>query len=292
MRHNLVPCGVYCVRFGHRMKTTRPNLPESIVLLLVFLIAATLGETKSIQSQRPAASTGDQESNLIQDLVYANRILYDQGVLDGFGHVSVRDGKDPSHFLLSRSMAPGLVTTKDILEYDSKGSPIDAAGRAVYLERFIHAAIYRARPDVKAVVHSHSPSLIAFSVTGTSLRPVYHLSSFLGTGAPIFDIREAAGMTDMLVRNNELGDALAKVLADKAVVLMRGHGSVIVGNSVQQVVYRAIYTDIDARLQQDASRLGRVTFLSPEEASKSAATLDAQVPRAWELWKSRIGKIE
>jgi HCOMODA/2-hydroxy-3-carboxy-muconic semialdehyde decarboxylase len=134
--------------------------------------------------------------------------------------------------------------------------------------------------------------LIAFSVTGTSLRPVYHLSSFLGAGTPIFDIRDAAGMTDMLIRDNQLGDALAKVLGDKPVALMRGHGAVIVGDSIPQVVYRLIYTDINARLQMDAARLGAITFLSPEEAAKSAAMLGAQVPRAWELWKSRIGKIE
>jgi ribulose-5-phosphate 4-epimerase/fuculose-1-phosphate aldolase len=259
-----------------------------IALLFVTIVPSFEGQS----SLAPQHSSSSQQSALIENLVYANRILYDQGVIDGFGHVSVRDEKNPQHFLMSRSMAPGLVTTKDILEYDADGAPIDAAGRAVYLERFIHAAIYRARPDVKAVVHSHSPSLIAFSVTGTSLRPVYHLTSFLGSGTPIFDIRDDAGMTDMLIRDNHLGDALAKVLGDKSVALMRGHGSVVVGNSIPQVVYRLIYTEIDARLQMDAARLGSITFLSPEEAAKSAATLDAQVPRAWELWKSRIGKIE
>jgi ribulose-5-phosphate 4-epimerase/fuculose-1-phosphate aldolase len=267
-------------------------------IALLFLVAVPSFEPTfqpSLENASPqtAPSSGaSQQSSLIEDLVYANRILYDQGVLDGFGHVSVRDEKNPADFLLSRSMAPGLVTTKDILAYDLQGAPIDSGGRAVYLERFIHAAIYRARPDVKAVVHSHSPSLIAFSVTGTSLRPVYHLSSFLGAGTPIFDIRDAAGMTDMLIRDNQLGDALAKVLADKPVALMRGHGSVVVGNSIQQAVYRLIYTEINARLQSEAARLGTITFLSPEEAAKSAGMLDAQVPRAWELWKSRIGKIE
>jgi ribulose-5-phosphate 4-epimerase/fuculose-1-phosphate aldolase len=259
-------------------------------IALLLLVAVPPFENASSQTAQ-APATG-QESRLIEDLVYANRILYDQGVLDGFGHVSVRDERNPARFLLSRSMAPGLVTTRDILEYDLEGAPIDSGGRAVYLERFIHAAIYRARPDVKAVVHSHSPSLIAFSVTGTGLRPVYHLSSFLGAGTPIFDIRDAAGMTDMLVRDNRLADALARALADKPVALMRGHGSVVVGNSIPQAVYRLIYTEVNARLQMDAARLGTITFLSPEEAAKSAATLDAQVPRAWELWKSRIGKIE
>jgi ribulose-5-phosphate 4-epimerase/fuculose-1-phosphate aldolase len=247
-----------------------------------------------VQSSSPAPQSlgSSAESTLTKNLVYANRILYDQGVLDAFGHVSVRDEKNPAHFFLSRSIAPGLVTTKDILEYDRDGSPIDPQGRAVYIERFIHAAIYRARPDVKAIVHSHSPSLIAFSVTGTSLRPIYHLSSFLGAGTPIFDIRDAGGMTDMLIRDNHLGDALAKVLADKPVALMRGHGSVVVGSSIQQAVYRIIYTDVNARLQMDAARLGAITFLSPEEAAKSAANLEVQVPRAWELWKARIGKID
>jgi ribulose-5-phosphate 4-epimerase/fuculose-1-phosphate aldolase len=260
------------------------------IIALLFLAVIPLLQSQS--SSAPQSSAAGEESTLIQDLVYANRILYDQGVIDAFGHVSVRDDKNPAQFLLSRSMAPGLVTTKDILEYDLQGVPIDPRGRAVYLERFIHAAIYRARPDVKAVVHSHSPSLIAFSVSGTSLRPIYHLSSFLGAGTPIFDIRDAAGMTDMLIRDNHLGDALAKVLGEKPVALMRGHGSVVVGNSIPQAVYRLIYTDVNARLQMDAARLGAITFLSPEEAAKSAAMLDAQVPRAWELWKSRIGKVE
>lgn len=263
----------------------------SRIAAVVVLLAVVMSSFKGPPAQRPPSATA-QQTALTDDLVYANRILYDQGVLDGFGHVSVRDDKNSAHFLLSRSMAPGLVRTTDILEYDLEGAPIDAAGRAVYLERFIHAAIYRARPDAKAIVHSHSPSLIAFGVTGTSLRPVYHLASFLGSGAPIFEIRDAGGMTDMLIRNNQLGDALAKVLSDKPVALMRGHGAVVVGNSIQEVVYRAVYTDINARLQMDAARLGSITFLSPEESAKSAATLDAQVPRAWELWKSRIGKIE
>jgi ribulose-5-phosphate 4-epimerase/fuculose-1-phosphate aldolase len=262
------------------------------IALLLLMAVPSFQSVSSREPQTVSSSAAPQQAALVEDLVCANRILYDQGVLDGFGHVSVRDEKNPAHFLLSRSMAPGLVTTKDILEYDLQGAPIDSGGRAVYLERFIHAAIYRARPDVKAVVHSHSPSLIAFSVTGTSLRPVYHLASFLGSGTPIFDIRDAAGMTDLLIRDNRLGDALAKALADKPVALMRGHGAVVVGNSIPQAVYRVIYTDINAHLQMDASRLGTITFLSPEEAAKSAATLDAQVPRAWELWKYRIGKIE
>jgi HCOMODA/2-hydroxy-3-carboxy-muconic semialdehyde decarboxylase len=164
----------------------------------------------------------------------------------------------------------------------------------VYLERFIHAAIYRARPDVKAIVHSHSPAVIPFGVTGTILRPVYHMSAFLGAGAPVFEIRNGAGMTNMLITDNKLGDALAKSLGDATVVLMRGHGSVAVGDSILQVVHRAIYTEVNARLQAEAARLGPINFLTPEEAAKADAQTDsmASISRPWELWKSRIGKIE
>src|SRR6202047_1921350 len=202
------------------------------IFALLFMTIVPSFEGQS--SPTPQHSSSSQQSPLIEDLVYANRILYDQGVIDGFGHVSVRDEKNPQHFLMSRSMAPGLETTKDILEYDADGAPIDAAGRAVYLERFIHAAIYRARPDVKAVVHSHSPAVIPFGVTGTILRPIYHMSAFLGAGAPVFEIRDGAGMTNMMITDNKLGDALAKTLGDGTVVLMRGHGSVAVGESIPQ----------------------------------------------------------
>ena len=248
-----------------------------------------------LPAARPAPQATASLANdpkLIEDLVYANHILYGQAVLDGFGHVSARSDKDPSRFLMSRSLAPGLVTSRDILEFDMMGEPVDARGRAVYLERFIHAAIYRARPDVKAIVHSHAPEVIPYGVTGTPLRPLYHLSAFLGAGTPIFEIRDAAGMTDMLIRDNNIGDALAKSLGNSAVVLMRGHGFVAVGKSVPQVVFRAIYTQINARLQGEAARLGPIKFLSPEEVAKAGLANDATVSRPWELWKSRVGKIE
>ena len=239
----------------------------------------------------PPAGIG-VDRRVLDDLVYANRILYDQGVLDGFGHVSVRNPANPDHFLLSRSLAPALVTAGDILEFDRDGAALDAGNRGVYLERFIHAAIYRMRPDVQAVVHSHSPSLIPFGVTGTSLRPVYHMSAFLGAGAPIFDIRNAAGMTDMLISDNRLADALARALGKNPVILLRGHGAVMAGSSIQQAVFRAVYTEMNAKLQSEALQLGKVTYLAPEEAAKAAAAVDGQVARAWDLWKGRIGKVE
>ncbi len=192
---------------------------------------------------------------------------------------------------MSRSMAPGLVTAADIMVFDRDGNAIDPQGRAVYLERFIHSEIYKVRPEVKAVVHSHSPSVIPFGVTETPLKPIYHMSSFLGTGAPVFEIREAGGpATDMLVRNSQLGAALAKTLGGSSVALMRGHGDVVVGGSIREVVFRAIYTEMNAKLELEALQLGqgKVNFLNPEEAAASAK-INAQVlNRAYELWKQKV----
>jgi ribulose-5-phosphate 4-epimerase/fuculose-1-phosphate aldolase len=227
---------------------------------------------------------------LLEDLVAANRILYDQGVVDGFGHVSVRSDKRPDHFLLARSMAPGLVEAADIMEFDADGNPIDAQGRTPYLERFIHSEIFKIRPDIQAVVHSHSPAVIPFGVVAVPLRPIYHMSSFLGSDVPVFEIRETGGpATDMLVRNPALGAALAKTLGNAAVALLRGHGNVVVGGSIREVVFRAVYTECNARLATEALRLGqgRATFLNDDEAKASTATNRAQIGRAWDLWKAQ-----
>jgi ribulose-5-phosphate 4-epimerase/fuculose-1-phosphate aldolase len=237
-----------------------------------------------------AQSTSGVDVELIDDLVAANRILADQGVLDGFGHVSARHDKDPNRFLLARSMAPALVTAADIMEFDLDSNPFDARGRTAYLERFIHSEIYKAHPDVRAVVHSHSPAVIPFGVVGVSLRPIFHLGGFLGAGVPVFEIRDAGGeATDMLVRSPELGAALAKTLGSGPVALMRGHGDVVVGQSVRQAVFRAIYTEVNARLQSEALRLGQgqVVFLNDEEARRAAQTNSGQVGRPWELWKAQ-----
>ncbi len=178
------------------------------------LTAAAAALACPASAQSPPASAGAPDPALLDDLVAANRILADQGVVDGFGHVSVRHDKDPNRFLLSRSMAPALVTVADIMEFDLDGTPVDPQGRSPYLERFIHGEILRARPDVQSVVHNHSPGVIPFGVAGAALRPVYHLSGFLGGGVPVFEIRDTAGpATDMLVRSPGLGRALAAVLA-------------------------------------------------------------------------------
>jgi ribulose-5-phosphate 4-epimerase/fuculose-1-phosphate aldolase len=233
-------------------------------------------------------TTTDKQT--IEDLVAANRILYAQSVLDGYGHVSARHDSNPDRFWLSRGMAPGLVTADDIMEFGLSGEPIDAQGRSTYAERFIHSEIYRNRPDVKAIVHSHSPAVIPFGVTSVPLKPIFHMSGFLGAGVPIFEIRETAGDTDMLVRNRALGRALALRLSDKPAALMRGHGSVAVGISLPQVVFRAIYLEVNARLQSEAMRLGNINFLTSEEARLAAAGNDVHLLRPWMLWKHEIAK--
>jgi ribulose-5-phosphate 4-epimerase/fuculose-1-phosphate aldolase len=234
------------------------------------------------------AAPANADAALIEKVALANRILYDQGVVDGFGHVSARHDTSADHFLLARNMAPGLVTPGDILTFDLDGTPLDAEGRRVYLERFIHGEIYRARPDVQAVVHSHSPSVIPFAATRTPLRPLYHMSGFLGAGTALFEIRDVGGNTDLLIRDQALGRSLAAALGSHSAVLMRGHGSTVVGTSLEQVVYRAIYAETNARLQSQAVALGEVTYLNEEEAALAAATNDTQLARVWELWTRRV----
>ena len=258
--------------------------------VLCIALALPSARTAAV-AQAPGASLAN-DPQMIEDLVYANRILYNQQVLDGFGHVSVRSDKDPKHFLMSRSISPGLVTANDIMEFDASGEPVDARGRKGYVERYIHAAIYRVRPDVKAIVHSHSPDIIPYSVTGTTLRPVYHVSAFLRLGAPIFDTQKEFGDTDMLISNNKLGDALAKTMGNAGIVLIRGHGFVAAAVSTPVAVYRAIYTQLNARVQAEGIKLGTIKFLTAGEAEKAQAITEGTVGRPWDLWKSQVGKIE
>lgn len=225
---------------------------------------------------------------LIDDLVVANHILVNEGVLDGFGHISVRHPQDADRFLIARSMAPGLVTADDILVCDLDGQVHDAQGRKTYVERFIHSEIFRARPQAQAVIHSHSPAMIPFGVTSARLRPICHMSGFLGAQVPVFEIRHAGGeSTDMLIRNQALGRALADSLGQANVALMRGHGNVVVGTSIQQVVFRAIYTESNARLQSQAMQLGEIEFLSAGEAQAASEMNDVHLDRPWQVWKRR-----
>jgi len=227
-------------------------------------------------------------AQLLEDLVAANHILFNLGILDAFGHVSVRHDKNPDQFLLARNMAPGTVTADDILTFSHDGTPLDADGRRVYLERFIHGSIYRARPEVMAVVHSHSQSVLPFTVSKkTRLRPICHMSGFLGSGSPLFEIRDAAGDgSDMLITSDGLGRALAGSLAQSNCVLMRGHGSTVVAPSLKLAVYRAVYAEVNAKLQLQALQLGEPEYLSEREARAAMASTEGQVERPWALWKA------
>jgi ribulose-5-phosphate 4-epimerase/fuculose-1-phosphate aldolase len=224
--------------------------------------------------------------SLHDELVNANHILYAQRVVDAFGHVSVRDDRDPEAFLLARNMAPSLVRRPDLMRCSFDGTVRDGDGRAPYLERFIHGSIYRARPDVGAVVHSHAPSVIPFGIVREApLRPVWHMSAFLGDDVPVFEIRDAVGdASDLLVRDAATGDALARALGGGNAVLMRGHGATVVGRDVREAVFRAVYLALNAQLQADAMRLGTVAYLSPREAQTATRTIATQIERAWNLW--------
>lgn len=229
---------------------------------------------------------------LVDRLVYANRILYHQNIVDGLGHVSVRHDSEPGAFLLSCNRAPAMVRRRDITVYDFDGNALSERAERPYLERFIHAEIYRARPEVMAVVHSHSQSVIPFAITKQTLKPVFHMAGFLGEGSAHFEIREAGGNTDMLISSSYLGQALARSLGRHNCVLMRGHGSTVVGTFLEQAVYRAIYAETNAKLQLAALGLGEITFLNEEEARLASTMNDGQIPRSWNLWVERLGKTE
>ncbi len=232
------------------------------------------------------AAAAPPDRQLVEDLVAANRILAMEGVLDGYGHVSVRHDQDPNRYLMSRYIAPALVTAADIVAYDLDSNALEPKGAPSYTERFIHGEIYKMRADVKAIVHNHSPALIPFGISGVPLRPVFHMSAFIGQGVPVFEIRESGGMTDMLVRSAPLGQALARTLGTHPAALMRGHGAVVVGPTLPLAVGRSVYLETNARLQAQAAALGSsLTFLDAEEVRKVEARQDYK--RAWELWRRK-----
>lgn len=250
---------------------------------------ALLAGCLDASAQMPSASLPGVDPALLEDIVVGSRILADFGVVDGFGHVSARHPTNPNHFLMSRSLAPALVTADDIMEFDLDGNPVDARGRKVFLERFIHAEIYRARPDVMSVVHTHSPGVIPFSVSKVPLRAMFHNPAFLAVGVPVWDIRKDFGETSMLVADAVIGKSLAATLGDKPVVLMRGHGDVAVGPTVKMAVFRAYYTDVNAKLQAQALALGgEPNYLTPGEGVKADQTNFVVMDRIWNLWRMKV----
>jgi ribulose-5-phosphate 4-epimerase/fuculose-1-phosphate aldolase len=227
----------------------------------------------------------------LDELVTANRILAREGVVDSFGHVSIRHPERPGLYLLSRARAPECIDVEDLMEFTFDGAPIDPAGRKPYAERFIHGAVYDARPDVRAIVHHHSPAVIPFSVTAAQLSPVMHMCAGIGTRIPTWDSRASFGDTNLLVTNMEMAGELAAALGDRPVILMRGHGCVVAGMSLREVVFNSIYLQLNADLQMKASALGDITFLSEGEVAAVLRTRSAfTFERAWEFWCRRAGR--
>jgi len=231
-----------------------------------------------------------QESpEALRDLAAAYRILAEHGVIDAYGHVSLRSPRNPQRYYLARSLAPERVTEQDLIEYDLDSRPIDDAGRESVLERFIHGEIYRARPEVTCVVHNHSPSVVPFSVTGVPMKALYHMAAFIGEGLPNFEIRDVKQGSDLLIRDSFLGAALAKTLAGKPAALMRGHGSVVVGENLPRAVGRSVYLEQSARMQMQALLLagpgGRITYFDEAEVQASVGRQD--YIRAWPLWRDK-----
>jgi ribulose-5-phosphate 4-epimerase/fuculose-1-phosphate aldolase len=228
----------------------------------------------------------DLDPELVVDLVAANHILAHNGILDSFGHVSVRDPRNAHRYLQMQAIAPRDVTVNDLITFDLDSNAINARGRPVYRERFIHGEIYKVRPDVNAIVHSHSPGVIPFGVTEKPLRAIFHNGHFLGHGVPVWEIRKTAGEKNgMLVNTSELGKSLAQTLGDGSVVLMRGHGDAVAGPDLKTTVFRAIYTEVNARLQMQAVALGGpINFLNQYEQAKSQ-----NVDRPWDTWRKQVG---
>ncbi|WP_434044391.1 MULTISPECIES: class II aldolase/adducin family protein [Sorangium] len=230
-----------------------------------------------------------EKTQVLEELRTATRILVREGVLDGFGHVSVRSPIEPGKYFMLRSNSGEAVEHDRYVELTLDSEPVRQGGPSPSIERFIHGEIYRARPDVKAVVHTHSPALIPFGVGKTPLRPLYHMSAFLAPAVPVFDIRLDHGMTNMLITSPALGSSLADALGTAAMVLMRGHGATLVGSSLQEAVFRATYATINAQLQPIAMLLGDPTYLAPEEATQADSLHRRVLNRSWEFWKGKLG---
>src|SRR5260370_11923362 len=226
--------------------------------------------------------------SLIEDLVAAYRILAEHGVIDAYGHVVVGSVRDPSRYLVSRSAGSETVMPGDIMEYDLDSNPIDPRGRESVRERFIHGEIYKARSDVNAVVHNHSPSVVPFSVTTIAMRPLYHMAAFVGEGVPNFEIRDAEKGTDLLVKTPYLGQALARTLGKCPAALIAGHGSVTVGESLPRAVGRSIYLEMSARMRLQAIAIagagGKITYLGEQESRASVPAQDYN--RACPMWRA------
>jgi ribulose-5-phosphate 4-epimerase/fuculose-1-phosphate aldolase len=251
----------------------------------------SLGTLAMLAVGAPAAAQDDDPDVLLDRLVAANRILANENVVDAFGHVSIRHPEDARLFVMSRAVSPALVTSADLLELGLDGEPVDPGDAPLYAERMIHAAVYEARPDVRAVVHHHAYSVLPFTLTDVPLRPVIHTASIIGAEIPVWDIRERFGDTDMLVHTLEQGRDLAARLGPHTCVLMRGHGAVVTASDVRRAVLTSVYLQVNAAVLLDASRLGEPKPLTAREVERSAAAQFSPLAleRAWQYFCNRAG---
>ena len=264
-------------------------MQKRIFILLTYCICMHAGAA-SVQEQmdqNPAVKAA------VEELVLANHILYDQNAVDGYGHISVRNPANPNTFFLARSVAPSVVKVDDIMEFDMSGKALNGDTRVAYGERFIHSGILKSRPDINSVIHGHASPVLSYGLTGTTLKPVYHMSAFLGEGAPIFEIRNFAKPnpdTDMFISNVELGDALSKTMGLQYFVLMRGHGYAAGADSIRKAVFRTVYAIQNASIQAEAMKMGQVQYLTPGEAASAQETIEKTIGRPWQLWSERVKK--
>jgi HCOMODA/2-hydroxy-3-carboxy-muconic semialdehyde decarboxylase len=229
---------------------------------------------------------------LRHELAVANRILAHEGVIDAFGHISLRHPDDAGRYLLSRSRSPELVEPGDILEFDLDSRPVCPPTADLYAERVIHGEIYKARPDVAAVCHHHAADVMPFCVSGDPLLPVFHLGASMGAHAPYWDSRDEFGDTNLLVVRPEEGASLARALGGHAMVLMRHHGATVVGPSLRELVFCSIYSCHNARYLSESKRHGQVSPLTPGEIAMAQAIyqIPAAQSRAWEYWTARLAR--
>ncbi len=242
-------------------------------------------------NQKIPVTGGPVAASVLEDLAAASRILAAEGVVDAFGHVSMRHPAHPERYLMARSISPARVVPGDIIEYDLESTAINANGRGSFLERFIHGEIYKARPEVMSVVHSHSPSVVPFGLVGVPMQAMFHNAGFIAAGVPIFDIAEKFGATDMLVSDLEKGVALTEVMGNHDIVLMRAHGSVACGPTLQTAVFRAVYTEVNARIQHMTVALGGgmpMAALDVEEGRLADIVNQGAGMRAWDFWRSQV----
>ena len=260
-----------------------------MVVIFIVAIQAHAASVQEQMEQNPAVKLA------VEELVIANHILYDQNAVDGYGHISVRNPANPNTFFLARSVAPSVVKVEDIIEFDMDGKALNGDTRVAYGERFIHSGILKNRPDINSVIHGHASPILSYGLTGVTLKPVYHMSAFLGEGAPIFEIRNFAKPnpdTDMFISNSDLGDALSQTMGLQYFVLMRGHGYAAGADSIKKAVFRTVYAIQNASIQAEAMKMGQVQYLTPGEAATSKETIEKTIGRPWQLWTERVKKSQ